>query len=131
MTNKQINRKTVFLVKILLLFSVLYFFLGGGQVRSKKSGGASTVQTPIVIYGRKISQTRFADFSWIGLSGALECRKRSEIASNRFSWIFRWTLKKIPSKKINFFLSKNNFEKQIEKYFLKKVEKNRRFLKIL
>ena len=50
----------------------------------------------------------------------LNCWNRSEIAPKRFSWIRRWTLKKIPSKKNDFFRSKNIFKQKVE-------EKNRTF----
>ena len=45
--------------------------------------------------------------------GGLDCWKRSETTSNRFSWISRWTLKKITLKFFDFFLSKNYVEKYI------------------
>ena len=45
----------------------------------------------------------------------LYCRKRSETTSNRFSWISRWALKKIPSKNIFALWRKIILKKKVRK----------------
>ena len=59
---------------------------------------------------------------WCGEFEVFYCRKRSQIASNRFSELCRWTLKNIRSKIFDFFLPKKKFKK-ISENFSEKIWK--------
>ena len=54
----------------------------------------------------------------------LKCPKLSGIAYNRWSKVYRWTLKKIPTEIIIFFSRKNIFENQFFKNIFEKKQKN-------
>ena len=65
-----------------------------------------------------------AFYPWVFLSK--NYRNRSGIALKRFSLVWRWTFKKIPSEKSIFFLTKNDFEKKVRNV-LKNFQKIEQF----
>ena len=81
----------------------------------------------------KCPQNCLVDMSFAWLFRVLNCQERFETASKRFSWTRRWTLKKIPSKKIIFSgrksFSKKKFWKKNEILKIKnQTSKNQLFL---